>query len=252
MPTFVDGVEINELFIDGVEQDSAFVDGVQVYDPLQGEDMFDDFERSANGTPVLNHLMNTGNAWIAGRNFGVPTEIQTFQNRQTAFRQAPGTGSSFLSLRAVPLLDFAEAYHCSVDCNWGTLSPNSVSANLFTHQIAEALSNQTSIRIFWDGAIVNMWIQMNGTDFNQSTVPASNIDQFTLEVFFDAPLNLIAGRIIIQGVPLDTGTLSTLENPVDTFSEIFLSENRLFGQNAISAFSNYELTAYPSGSVPFP
>ena len=251
-PLFVDGVEMNSIFVNGAEQDSVFADGVEVFSGLQGEDMFDDFERSANGTPVLNHLMNTGNAWIAGRSFGTPTTIETFQNRQNAFRQAPGTGSSFLSLRAVPLLEFAEAYHCSVDCNWGTLNPNSVSANLYTHQISPAVGNSTNIRIFYNGSAVQMWIQMNGTDFNNVSVPASGIDQFTLEVFFDAPLNLIAGRIRVGGVPSDTGTLSTLENPVDTFSEIFLSENRVIGQNAISAFSNYELTAFPSGSVPFP
>ena len=69
MTLVVDGVEIQTLYVDGVQIQNAYVDGNLVYNNVRGEAYLDDFNRSANGTLITAHAMNTGNMWRKGRSW---------------------------------------------------------------------------------------------------------------------------------------------------------------------------------------
>lgn len=255
-PIFVDGVEINEVFVDGVEQNIVVVDGIEVFTSAQLEAMFDDYNRSPNGTPITSHIMNSGQGWaVLVDDRG--TQIDPFQGEQAAVRNNPtNPGSAFLHIEPVPLdPPLPTAYHVVTTNGWRTTNPNSAFGRIYTNQRSTVIpNNQTYLQNNYDGSGNHeITITQNGVKTRTVNVGGSVTNEIIMEVWFDGPLRLIEGAVTILGTRFLTGVIGLVDTPVgaDYIYQLRQTESRNFQTQGV-AVKTYLFEPFESGQVPFP
>ena len=248
-PIFVDGVEIGELFVDGVEQAEAFVDGVEVFSA--GEEMFDDFERSGNGTLIQNHAMNTGQSWIALLTAGfLNGNIQTYKGQRQSFVTQVSTIAAALQTNQ-PVFDegFPAGLHARVVGHW---TRDDVANNSFARlEIRSANDvNRCTVMFIFDIENNNSRVFMS-TDLGilqEIPVPGVNVTA-EVEIFWDG--TDFQGRVTVP----NGGVITTTKFPArPNMAKIQVSvQEQFFGnQTKQNGMSEFQLDGSSPGGVPFP
>ena len=254
-PLFVDGVEINELFVDGVEQGEAYADGVLVFDP--GEYMFDDMGRSANGTPLNSHIMNTGHRWD-NTSANVAT-IQTFHGLQQAYFSRTGNiGGAGFTMLALPETGVAPvAYHARAVAYWNRPSPAvlaTATRALIYRRAAGVVQDTIQFNYSPDPAntlVTGISVQNFVTQLQVVPMPWANVANVlscVVEYFTDGIS--FQGRVTANGQ-----TAITSRFPVGGVApEIAVSSTENFFGNTLkeAAISEWELEEYAPARIPWP
>lgn len=242
-PLFVDGVEIKEVFIDGVEQDVVFADGVEVFNALQGEEFFDDFERSANGTPITSHVMNTGQSWTIGSGGDFNAAIQPHLGVQGGYSQ--GAPDSGVVIQAVRQGEVNEAMVVKITTGWNF--PQALLASPYIE--VGVPGNFVRVLLLKALNVTDLILYRNEVEAFSLVMGASNANSAELEMFF-SPTEF-AARTTIGG--------ATRSTPRITSAGFGHSGEILVGQveasisgTAISHISEFEVTPYAPEDVPWP
>jgi hypothetical protein len=255
MPLFVDGVEIKSVFVDGVEQSEVWADGVQVFSSV-GNYFFDDFNRSPNGTPVSDHIMNTGQSWFTTESFPPNPKIQPFNGVQTAYNFTSFSEDTCRT-ELIPDNDgsmwLEEAYVFNITGSWdtnnlpfsnriGVYLTDGISVMECNYQ-EETLTVRASRYTIWDGV---------SEVFDAPCVTANG--QGGMTVYWDR----ITGQL--QCVATDGGGATYVSTKVAISfvpNQISLVSRRWMGflpppQTMEAAIQEVEMTPYLSADLPWP
>ncbi len=242
-PIFVDDVEIEEVFVDGVEQETVFVDGVEVFTRLQF--MFDDFTGSPNGTPLADHISNTGQGWLPGSlddGSVIRTSIQG---------QGMGvSGTAPLAVQMEPQVSpDLGGYEAQIDCNYASsIGLISACRMYMGDQLGGGADNVTWVQYNPISGVLAL--ENNGVILNSVTHPNPGTLFCTLVAWFDG--TSMQGRVTTNGQTVTTlkealtGPITNLRN-----AEPYVSEAGLLATGSPTV-TRFELQEYLPEDVPFP
>jgi hypothetical protein len=254
-PIFVDGVEIKTLFVDGVEQASAFADGVEVFS--SGEYQLDDFERSANGTPVSAHLMNTGQSWDTWST-NKPT-IQPFKGLQQAFWSRTGSTST-AGFTMNPIFEsgvLSVAFYAKVHCWWnrpGSVQSTGTYGQIYLDHDIDPVQNRVRFNLSSDPDIsteTGLLIGNQNAVLQNIPMPWANYD-----TNYDAIIEFWTDGVQFQG-RVTSGGQSALSNRFATIgipNKVSVGSVEQFFGNTLkeAGISDWELQEYSPSSLPWP
>ena len=251
-PLFVDGVEINQVFVDGIEQQNVFADGIEVFTAFEPENLFDDFGRSANGTLIQNHPMNTGHSWVPDLATGfLNGAIQSFQGQQGSFvTQVSNIAPASQVMEPVFNEPFPEAFVARMVGRWTrTDVANNTYINLEMRAADNVARNIVRYTFNIDGGDTSALNIFDESEIHQ-TVPALGVNTFaTLELFYDsityqARVTRSAGGVTITDRFPVSGIMSRLR--------VGCQEQFFGNQTKNNSISEFELEEFRPQDVPWP